>query len=414
MNMNDEIIKSVIDFVNKNKEKLNSVYSNASRSLRKTYIKPITIDEYNRNLIKVSVVILTANEYEENVLNYYAFKNQPEPNGHPVLEVEEKIKFKNEKIRFNAYLLKINSQYVLHLHAKNTGSYTTGGSADLVRYVAENELLHPKCIISFGICFGHSCDVQNLGDTIIAKNLYPYFIGVKLTDGTLTVKSDEFVLHLENSYPDLYDGLECIRRNGELDCEWGNNIESETKIGNLITGEAVISDAILKKVFEDATKTINPLGGEMEGFGLGKECSFYNIPCMLIKSICDWGAGKNIDNEVERATSVINSKNKIQAYASYCAYTVLQKLFDNQLFGASLYDELADIFVNMYNAGAGIFIPHSEVKIQLLSFNKKIHKKITDKYIEEFCHSRILDGAWKEINESGRGYLIVSIGGKND
>lgn len=403
-----DIINDVIDFVKINKEKLESNYAKAKRSLRKHYIKNISEEEYIKRLIKVSVVVLTANEYEENLLNYSAYNDQKNPIDNPILEVDRKIAFKNEKIEFNAYLLKINSYEVLHLHAKNTGSYTTGGSADLVRYVAENEFIHPKCIISFGICFGHSYINQNLGDTIIAQNLYPYFIGVKLKDGTLTVKSDEFIIHLKESSKDLYDKLEKLIRNGELESDGETGVEGNVEVGNLITGEAVVSDATYKKTFEDAAHSINPLGGEMEGYGLGKECMFYDIPCMLIKSICDWGVAKNIDNEVQEATKVTKSKDKIQAYTSYCAYTVLKKLFNEQLFEKSLYDELKHSFMDVCNAGNGCYIPYSEVEEELLTHNsKKDSKTITPSYIKAFCDSLVSDGFWIEKTTNKKGYQIL-------
>ena len=408
------IINNVIEFVKSNRENLETNYSKAKRSLRKNYIKNISYEEYINKLVKVSIVILTANEFEENVLNYSAYIDQEDPINNPILEVDQKITFKNPKIEFNAYLLKINSYDVLHLHAKNTGSYTTGGSADLVRYVAENEYIHPTCIISFGVCFGHSYTEQNLGDTIIAEKLYPYFIGVKLTDGALTVKSDEFILPLKESSKLLYDKLENLIRNGDLESNNLTGIEGDVHVGNLITGEAVISDATYKKTFECAAHSINPLGGEMEGYGLGKECLFYNIPCMLIKSICDWAVAKNIDNQVKEATMVSKSKDKIQSYTAYCAYTVLKKLFTEHIFEKSLYSKLKEHFINMCKSGIGCYLPYSEIEEEILShrFNSN-SKLVTPNYIKMFCGTLVNEGVWVEKCTTKKGYIILNKGEGN-
>lgn len=389
------IIEDIVSFINNSKEELEHYYKYAGKQLRKNYITKIPLSEYLKRLAKVSVVILTANEYEENILNHCAYDSNSAKS--PVSQVNQKITFKHDNIVFDAYLIKINDYDVLHLHAKNTGSYTTGGSSDLVRYVAENEYIYPTCIISFGICFGHSHTEQKIGDTIIAKNLYPYFIGVKSSDGTLVVKSDEFILNLDKTSKDLYEKLDLIIKEGYLDCEEQNGPEKEAYIGNLITGEAVISDETYKKTFEKASHSVNPKGGEMEGYGLGKECLFYNIPCMLIKSICDWGVAKNIDKYIERRTNIANSKDKIQAYTSYCAYTVLNILFNENLFEKSLYHRIKQYFRERYIAENSCFVPSDEVNNVIHEYytnflSSKGIKKITDVYVDQICDLMIEDG----------------------
>lgn len=415
-NENDEIetnniIKNVADFVNEKRDLIEDTYSNAKGQKRKLYIKAITMKEYLDNLAKVSVVILTANKFEENILNYYVYNDQTNPIQQPILEVDHKVIFKNDHIKFNAYLLTINSYSVLHLHAKNTGSYTTGGSADLVRYVAENELIHPTCIISYGICFGHDYKSQKIGDIIIAKKLYPYFIGVKSSDGTLYVKSDEFTIHMDESSSQLYERIEQLERNGLLDAE-DKEIEGRVEVGNLITGEAVISDVKYKKAFEQAANSISPKGGEMEGYGLGKECLFYNIPCALIKSISDWGVAKNIDQYIEKETNLSQGKDKIQAYTAYCAYTVLKRLFREKIFEVSLYDRFKSFFINQYQSGIGCYVPFKDIMDEFLEYNHnqkhcEAFKIVTKKYINKFCDLMVKDGIWTYKNNGEKGFMFI-------
>lgn len=71
----------------------------------------------------------------------------------------------------------------------------------------------------------------------------------------------------------------------------------------------------------------------MEGYGIAKECVYFaNIPCIMIKAICDWGVMKNIE-EVLQENGVIypeRLKDKLQAYAAFCAGIVLFKLIEEE------------------------------------------------------------------------------------
>ena len=67
-------------------------------------------------------------------------------------------------------------------------------------------------------------------------------------------------------------------------------------MGNMLTGEAVISNEKIKIEAIEKAYGCEIIGGEMEGYGLAKECIYYcNIPCVILKAICDWGVCKNID-----------------------------------------------------------------------------------------------------------------------
>ncbi len=410
---NDLIIENIINFVSNNKDVLEEQFWKTDRSLRRSYLKQISMKEYEDLLVKISIVVLTANAIEENMLNYSVYREQQKLQGTVdslILEIEKPIVFKDKSIKFNAYILKLNDYYVLHLHAKNTGSYTPGGSADLVRYVAENSRLHPKCLISFGICFGHSVIDQHIGDTIIAKNLYPYFMGAKVNDGSITVKSDEFVLHVDKSDSELFDEIERLERNGYFDKSIDNNICGNVKLGDLITGEAVVSDQTFKETFEKAAGAVCPLGGEMEGYGLGKECIFYHIPYLIIKSICDWGVAKNIDDIIEEKTGVKNGKDKMQAYASMCCFTVFRKLFETNIFEKTIYHEFRNDFIDSFKAGAGCYYPYDAIIEELCKYNQnenqKAYKKITQDYIDAFCKAMEIDGVWNEIKGNEKGYIM--------
>lgn len=307
----------------------------------------------------VSAVIFTANKFECDTLNYLVI-NQ---NGGTVHKRREKIHiFGNSDIHSPvAYILKVSSSYILHLLANETGSYTPGGSSDLVRYISGNPALRPSCIISFGICYGRNPDEQIIGDVLIPRKLYPWSIGQKVVEEELQIKNDNFNLWLEEKFDknDIYSSIAMYCNDGD-----GRIIEKSIKInneeikfkinisyGNVSTGEAVVSSKILKDKIAAANRNEKEIGGEMEGYGLAKECVYYaKIPCVIIKSICDWGELKNIEKAFEEngVNFPNNLKDKLQAYASFCAGLTLLDLFleeGDKLLTSSIINGLKEKYI---------------------------------------------------------------------
>lgn len=60
--------------------------------------------------------------------------------------------------------------------------------------------------------------------------------------------------------------------------------------GPILSGEKLVDNLIFRDdLFEQFSTAI---GGEMEGAGFYAVCQRKRIPCLLLKSICDWGDGK--------------------------------------------------------------------------------------------------------------------------
>jgi len=87
----------------------------------------------------------------------------------------------------------------------------------------------------------------------------------------------------------------------------------------------------------------------MEGYDLFKECCGRNfiIPCLTIKSICDWRVLKNLKNleavqQSDEEKSQIDQielgtvKDSLQAFASFYAYCVLNILSENNVFNLAI------------------------------------------------------------------------------
>lgn len=320
-------------------------------------IRILEDDQFNILLALVSCVILTANKIECDSLNYM-FSQQDNcvlsRRKHP-LNIFEGSDFGAPE----AYIIEQDSSVILHLRAYETGSNTPGGSTDLVRYVFNNPLLRPNLIISFGICYGRDTKSQNIGDVIIPKKLYPWSIGQKLTEENegkggkkkekFSIKHDNFNLDLEEkfSYSGIYSSLRDLCNNDENECHISSLVTFVSKeqtiykrdfsvkisLGDMSTGEAVVSSAKAKETIKESTKNDKELGGDMEGYGLAKECIYYaHIPCLIVKAICDWGEDKNIDQllEEENITAPSHLKDKLQAYAAFCAGVALIHLLERE------------------------------------------------------------------------------------
>ena len=343
-------VENILQYVKEHSEELALHYlsvktetgSDYKPSEKKYTCTKISENEYLSKLLKVSIVILTANAFESEILNL----NLSNRFGCTVLERNPSLLLLRGKKPTYAYIFEMPDYTILHLHAPDTGSNTPCGSADLARYINECEYLNPSCIISFGICFGQTMDGFNLGDTIVAEKIYPWSIGVKISldnlgNTTWEIKSDDYVINLAEFAPLIYDKIKTTCNSTTNLC-----LNQQVLLGNIITSEAVVSNELVKRSAEIAAHGWKIIGGEMEGYGLAKEALFYGpqdrnrprIACVILKAICDWGAVKNIDDYIDKATlcSLLtiqaSYKDQIQAYTAYCAYKVLEALLEEKVF----------------------------------------------------------------------------------
>lgn len=363
--LNDSVIKNVIQLLNSSKRNMmDKCYkcireSNENRQLPEKMSK----DEFFIKIPLISAVITTANKIECDTLNYAISKQD----GGDAKKVDNGLDlFGGCSLNPEVYLLKFQSRYFLHLRAQETGSNTPGGSTDLIRLVFSIPNLFPSYIISFGICYGIHPKKQKIGDVIIPEKLYPWSIGQKIGEDDWSIKNDNFNLWLADKCSDkrMYAEINDFcngadGKNFELTFDFlydKKDLMHESyhiTYGNMNTGEAVVSSKTAKKRIVSATKIIDGLAGEMEGYGIAKECIYYsNTPFFIIKSICDWGDKKNIEQILidyymqgkslkeqndNKCPSEIKDylpkkpipshlKDRLQAYAAFCAADSLIKL----------------------------------------------------------------------------------------
>lgn len=350
----------------------------------------------NSLFIKTEIVILTANFFEKNILHLNAVNDKKQKIMHHIIN---SCNNPQRPLNINVYFFEIGNFQILHMEAKQTGSYSMGGSADLVRFIMRNDYCFPSAIISYGICFGNDYYRQKLGDTIIANKLYPYFMSAKIEEKYFFVK-DSNIFDIDTQ---LDAKIQYLIGRGELS-------ESDRIFyGNMVTGEAVISNEIMKDIFINAATNQPILGGEMEGYGLFKECQGFecSVPCLLVKSICDWGAYKNIEEETDSNNHL---KDKLQAYAAEQAYKVLSILLQRNslFFELSVYEQVKQLIYSISKKEGEIF--NRALLEKILKDDIKISKK--DKKIDLLCKI-ILDELLKEnIIENINGGVYRLKGGR--
>lgn len=329
-NAEQEIINNVINFVQHNNEELSHHYltvkNEDGQNKKNDIYETISLDKFHSELLEVSVVVTTANYFEREILNYNVYQK----NNQKIKQLNDGLQIFHDKYIVKAYIMEVGKNKVLHLHAPETGSNTPCGSTDLVRYIENCKFINPTCIISFGICYGVDYRNYNLGDTLIASRIYPWSIGIKINDDGWKVKCDEYIIDLKGMDGILYDKIQdCV------DSMEKKYSRQKIKLANMLTGEAVVSNEKAKIAAIQNSYTCQIIGGEMEGYGLAKECMFYiHIPCVILKAICDWGAVKNIDEYIPKTHLIIKDhiKDQIQAFSAYCAFTCLYELFKNEVF----------------------------------------------------------------------------------
>lgn len=329
--------------------------------------------------LKTEVAILTANTFEKNVLHLNAVKEKSQKIYHYMINSSNNPR---RPLNINVYFFEMGDFHIVHMEAKQTGSYSMGGSADIVRYILSNECCFPSVVISYGICFGNDCTDQEIGDTIIVDKLYPYFMSAKVDENFFIVKDN----NIFNIDPQLDARLQHLIGQRKLS-------ESDRVFyGHMVTGEAVISNAVMKDIFIKAATNQQVLGGEMEGYGLFKECQGFEclIPCMVVKSICDWGVYKNLHVDEVRT---INLKDKLQAYAANQACKVLTVLLkkDSKMFGISIYEQVKQLIYkpNIQEGGLLNFLLMKKI------LNEEVHTPKKIENIDIIC-DMILEGLEQE------------------
>lgn len=157
-----------------------------------------------------------------------------------------------------------------------------------------------RAIFSLGVAYGKTPKIyetdhaQDIGDVLISNRIVRWDAFIKLTDGKLHLDDRDFIYIGD----EILGGCVHYLKNEDFPSTKEANIgQFRWFLGTILSGNMVLSDEDFKQKLLSAAveygieKSI--VGGEMEGSGIWFEQRDCNIPIMIIKGICDWGALKN-------------------------------------------------------------------------------------------------------------------------
>ena len=264
--------------------------------------------EFLQELRQCHLLLLTANQVENRMVT------------HLLYQYGNKRKLRWRDFENCVYrLTKIGTIKVAHLVPLNTGSFSREGSRKAIERALG--IFRPMLVVSLGVAFGVDASKQTLGDVLISQKILSNETNSRV-DGKIMLRNDETYFTSDQI---------CAR--------WGSFLDSEIQplkkygfrwyFGPLLSGGSVVSDAEEKlRLIQAATrKEEKSIGGEMEGTGVYAECYGSDVPCIVIKGICDWGALKNgwdlvTDGEANNG----QVKDCVQAFATQHAFEALYYL----------------------------------------------------------------------------------------
>lgn len=301
------ISQSVAEFVKDNRELLDDVSKFRKKNNKNKFIKVEEKRMFYKYLSDTKIMIITANEIEKTSLFAYAYKHNKTP--------FVQIGMKDTVYTFFAF----SAMVVTHVEI-NAGSYSHGGSAEVIKKIMKRA--KPNIVILLGVAFGCDPIKTELGDVLVGRQHFSYDKSSKISNGNLSIKNlhveepDEYMLNRFKSLIITEDNI-----NGDF------NKQFQVVFGNMITGEFVVDSIDFREMIFKPFEAFGVIGGEMEAKGAFAEIRKYKKShCILIKGICDWGAGKNEQIEDD------NPKNKLQTYAALNACKVCYQLLSEKNF----------------------------------------------------------------------------------
>ncbi len=248
---------------------------------RKADMLPFTVDfvkEYIETLTQnMQLLFVDKEERQMKILlpvaNMTEFKN--------ILKVAQNYNLCNARkiIGNNTYHIFENEKVMIVIVKCEAGSL--GAASATLTMVDAIITFGIDVIIFSGIAFGNYTKKekeQNIGDILVSRQIWNYEAG-KVNENKYISRGDK-----ETATPWLLDRFE----NSTLDWE-----KSKIHFGLIASGEKLVnSEEFIKHIMDSEPELI---GGEMEGSALIAVAKRYKKDWILVKSIADWGIGKNSD-----------------------------------------------------------------------------------------------------------------------
>ena len=301
-------ISSMGNYFDENNEMLTECYSFYETAVSTDFFKNnySIMDEKNlRGLLsQCKVLVLTANPIEKAIFHYFISQ-----------QTHEKIR---RILCDNAvyFILKWGKYWVAHVPQIETGAYKDHGANSSLQEALKHFI--PNVIFSLGVAFGIDYESQQIGDVIVSKRILPYSEN----------KRDENIIKPDRNQDKTIDNwlhVRFLNTSGFLD---------GVTYGDVLSGGSVMSSFSEKdRVCLGYSKKEFIVGGEMEGAALFQYAKTYEIPCAVVKGICDWGVAKNDIFDDEQSEKEKRFKDGLQAYAMAEVMKKCQPLFvDKTIF----------------------------------------------------------------------------------
>lgn len=303
--MENEVFEELFRFYESSKEWITNYSDYASKFNTEMVDRKLSFSDLNGMLEDYTVLILTANPIEQNILTRKLYQ---EFNANNIKSNEKLCEIYADGCVYQ--FATVRNVKIVHIHPDSPASFTVGGSANAVRSALER--FRPKLVVSLGVALGIDPKNQHLGDVLLSSAVIPYDIFNKDTDGVITLRSeDKFYTH------EALNAWNVLMRTSDFSLEEqeekrqsliDRNLNFKWQFGPMLSGGSVLSNEDKKQALLRAAKKIGEekiIGGEMEGTGVYFECRKPDIPCIVIKGICDWGAEKN---SWSRVINIVNQK----------------------------------------------------------------------------------------------------------
>lgn len=219
-------------------------------------------------------------------------------------------------------------------------------------------ILNPIAVVMAGIAFGADENKQKIGDVLVSKRILPYDSQKFLETGT----------HYKETPKDV--GFQLLNAFSSPE-SWGYFLENGKKsnvfIGSILTGSKLINNYGYRTKLLTDFDAYNPIGGEMEAYGIYSICKLYGVTeWIIVKGICDWGYNKNNPNKEQ------DQKAAALAAVDYC-YNVFNRdgVFDD------LTEKIGGEQLNEQSYSKNTTVNHGSVEKQIIFTIDKMNGNIS-------------------------------------
>lgn len=224
------------------------------------------------------------------------------------------------------HIVEINGITLVHAPTKRTGDESMRRTINCASRVFDID--H---IVLLGICYGIDHNTQVMCTPVVANDVQGYHINFRDDEvgGVGFEPVSEFSEKPDSDWIGLIETfLRACGVNPQL-LKAAQNMSLSPETGQVLSANSLMSSATVKQAVLDGLKGSKqkPSGGEMEICGIFKSYIFEEQnfrKWLAIKSICDWGAGKN---QVKKKV-----KDSLQALAMVNSCEVFRVLINHDFF----------------------------------------------------------------------------------